>query len=31
VANETYPAFFTQGITVSVGNIAGARTVTYAP
>ena len=31
VANETYPAFFTEGVTVTVTGIAGARTVTYAP
>jgi len=31
VANETYPTNFTQGITISIGGVAGARTVTYAP
>ena len=31
VAGETYPAFYTQGITITVTNIAGARTITYAP
>jgi type IV pilus assembly protein PilA len=31
VAGETYPASFTQGITITVSGIAGARTVTYAP
>ncbi len=31
VANETYPSGFTQGITLTVSGIAGARTVTYAP
>ena len=31
VANETYPASYTQGITITVAGIAGARTVTYAP
>ena len=31
VAKETYPTNFTQGITVTVDGIAGARTVTYAP
>ena len=31
VANETYPAGFTQGITVTIDGIAGARTVTYSP
>ncbi len=31
VANETYPAVYTQGITITVAGIAGVRTVTYAP
>ena len=31
VANETYPAAYTQGIAITVAGIAGARTVTYAP
>ena len=31
VANETYPAGYTQGIAITVLGIAGARTVTYAP
>ena len=31
VANETYPGSYTQGITITVLGIAGARTVTYAP
>jgi type IV pilus assembly protein PilA len=31
VANETYPTGFTQGITITIGGVAGARTVTYAP
>jgi type IV pilus assembly protein PilA len=31
VANETYPVGFTQGITITIGGVAGARTVTYAP
>jgi type IV pilus assembly protein PilA len=31
VASETYPAGFTQGITITISGIAGARTVTYAP
>ena len=31
VANETYPANYTQGITITIGGIAGVRTVTYAP
>ena len=29
VANETYPDYYTQGITVTVTSIAAARTVTY--
>lgn len=31
VAQETYPAGYTQGITITVGAVAGARTVTYSP
>ena len=31
VGNETYPASYTQGVTITVLGIAGARTVTYAP
>lgn len=31
VANETYPAGFTQGQTISILGVAGARTITYAP
>jgi type IV pilus assembly protein PilA len=31
VANETYPAAFTHGVTITVAGIAGARTITYAP
>jgi type IV pilus assembly protein PilA len=31
VAGETYPANYTQGITITIAGIAGARTVTYAP
>jgi type IV pilus assembly protein PilA len=31
VANETYPTDYTQGITITIGGVAGARTVTYAP
>jgi type IV pilus assembly protein PilA len=30
VANETYPAAFTQGVAITVTNIANARTLTYA-
>jgi type IV pilus assembly protein PilA len=29
VANESYPADYTQGIAITISNIAGARTVTY--
>ncbi len=31
VANETYPDGFTQGVTITVVGIAGARTITYGP
>ncbi len=31
VAGETYPVGFTQGITITISGVAGARTVTYAP
>lgn len=31
VANETYPTTYTQGVTITIEAIAGARTVTYAP
>ena len=31
VANESYPAGFSQGETVTISGIAGVRTVTYAP
>jgi type IV pilus assembly protein PilA len=31
VALETYPDSFTQGITITINGVAGARTVTYAP
>jgi type IV pilus assembly protein PilA len=31
VANEAYPTGYTQGITITIGGVAGARTVTYAP
>jgi type IV pilus assembly protein PilA len=31
VGNETYPAFFTQGITITVAGVGGARTVTFSP
>ncbi len=31
VAAESYPANYTQGVTITVSSVAGARTVTYAP
>jgi type IV pilus assembly protein PilA len=31
VAGETYPLGFTQGITITIAGVAGARTVTYSP
>ena len=31
VASEIYPVGYTQGITITISGIAGARTVTYAP
>ena len=31
VANESYPGVFTQGITITIGGVAGQRTITYAP
>jgi len=31
VANETYPAAFTQAVTITVAGVAGQRTITYAP
>jgi len=31
VAGETYPADFTQGVTITIGGVAGQRTITYAP
>jgi hypothetical protein len=31
VAGEIYPATYQQGVTVTIGTIAGARTVTYSP
>ena len=30
-ANESYPASFTQGVTLTVTGIAGQRTITYGP
>jgi type IV pilus assembly protein PilA len=31
VANEHYPAQFTQGVTITITGLAGVRTITYAP
>jgi type IV pilus assembly protein PilA len=31
VAGEAYPAGFTQGVTITITAVAGARTITYAP
>jgi len=31
VASETYPTDLTQGVTITIGGIAGVRTVTYSP
>jgi len=31
VANEVYPAGFTQGQTITIGSVAGVRTITYSP
>ncbi|AOS44536.1 Fimbrial protein precursor [Lacunisphaera limnophila] len=31
VAGETYPAGYSQGITITILSVAGARTITYAP
>ena len=31
VAGETYPSVFSQATTITISNIAGARTITYAP
>jgi len=31
VAHETYPAYYTQGMTITVTGVAGLRTITYAP
>jgi type IV pilus assembly protein PilA len=30
-ANEVYPAGFSQGTTITIGSVAGVRTITYAP
>lgn len=31
VANESYPANFSQGVTITISSVAGVRTVTYSP
>jgi type IV pilus assembly protein PilA len=31
VANESYPTAYTQGATMTITGVAGARTITYAP
>ncbi len=31
VAGESYPGGYTQGVTITIAGVAGARTVTYAP
>ena len=31
VASETYPTGYTQGITITIGGVANARTITYSP
>ena len=31
VANEAYPAVFSHGTTITIGSVAGLRTITYAP
>lgn len=31
VAKETYPDAYTQGIAITIGGVAGVRTITYAP
>ncbi len=31
VASETYPATYSQAVTITVAGIAGARTITYSP
>lgn len=31
VASETYPDVYTQGVTITIDNVANARTITYAP
>ena len=31
VAHESYPDWVTQGVTITIGGVAGARTITYSP
>ena len=31
IGHEWYPGFYTQGVTITVGNVGGLRTVTYCP
>ncbi|MCX6949982.1 MAG: pilus assembly protein [Opitutae bacterium] len=31
VARETYPTNYTQGVTITISGLAGARTITYTP
>jgi type IV pilus assembly protein PilA len=31
VANEVYPTGFSQGTTITIGSVAGSRTITYSP
>ena len=31
IGHEWYPGYYTQGITITVGNVGGVRTVTYCP
>jgi len=31
VASETYPSNYTQGVTITITGVAGARTITYSP
>ena len=31
VASETYPTDYTQGVTITISNVANARTITYSP
>ena len=31
VASETYPTVYSQGVTITISNVANARTITYSP